>query len=154
MCGSTINPVCVCPCGLIVLRWCVVYGMAGGVDGIIAKMRALVGQPPAQRCVLPEGEIIALCDAAKAAFMSEGSLAEYGVPAQLFGDIHGQFYDLLKLFENFGYPDGVKNFVFLGDYGTLASLRCFCTACGCCDAASGDSVEGRVIGNGLMCVFP
>jgi hypothetical protein len=58
-----------------------------------------------------------LCETVKHVFAAEGSLVDIDLPAQLYGDIHGQFYDLLKLFELFGWPDGSRNFVFLGDYG-------------------------------------
>eukprot|EP00698_Gefionella_okellyi_P022277 TRINITY_DN7364_c0_g2_i1.p1 TRINITY_DN7364_c0_g2~~TRINITY_DN7364_c0_g2_i1.p1 ORF type:complete len:746 (+),score=176.04 TRINITY_DN7364_c0_g2_i1:100-2337(+) len=89
---------------------------AVGVEGILARLTKLVGEQPQTRFLLTESELLQLCDGVKSALQAEGSLAEFPVPAQLYGDIHGQFYDLLKLFEHFGYPDNKKSYVFLGDY--------------------------------------
>ena len=36
-------------------------------------------------------------------------------PLHVYDDIHGQYYDLLRIFEYCGYP-GEYNYLFLGDY--------------------------------------
>ena len=42
-------------------------------------------------------------------------LLELNAPINIFGDIHGQYKDLLRHFDKLGYPsDGA--FLFMGDY--------------------------------------
>jgi len=44
-------------------------------------------------------------------------LLKLAAPVNILGDVHGQYYDLLRLFEKTGCQDGlVDNFLFLGDY--------------------------------------
>lgn len=85
-------------------------------DAIITYMKSVIGKTPGERCLPREEDLLALCVAVRQVVLNEPSLMEVDVPAQLFGDIHGQYYDLLKLFENFGWPSDDKSFVFIGDF--------------------------------------
>ena len=47
--------------------------------------------------------------------MQEGMLLELNAPVNIFGDIHGQYNDLLRHFDKLGYPPDCS-FLFMGDY--------------------------------------
>ena len=64
---------------------------------------------------LKNAEITAICAACREVFLSQPALLELGAPVKIVGDIHGQYTDLLRLFEMCGFPPN-SNFLFLGDY--------------------------------------
>ena len=70
---------------------------------------------PGKEINLSEEEIKFLCSESKNIFLKQPILLELGPCLNICGDIHGQFYDLLQLFELGGYPPE-KNYLFLGDY--------------------------------------
>jgi serine/threonine-protein phosphatase PP1 catalytic subunit len=64
---------------------------------------------------LAEEEVRGLCLRAREIFINQPILLELEAPLKICGDIHGQYTDLLRLFEDGGYPPEA-NYLFLGDY--------------------------------------
>ncbi|CAO0801835.1 unnamed protein product [Mucor circinelloides] len=60
-------------------------------------------------------EIVAICKAVLDVFMSQPTLIELNPPVKVMGDIHGQYHDLIRLFEMGGFPPD-SNYLLLGDY--------------------------------------
>eukprot|EP00928_Gymnodinium_smaydae_P035905 TRINITY_DN2517_c0_g1_i2.p1 TRINITY_DN2517_c0_g1~~TRINITY_DN2517_c0_g1_i2.p1 ORF type:complete len:350 (+),score=74.35 TRINITY_DN2517_c0_g1_i2:155-1204(+) len=56
-----------------------------------------------------------LCTRAREIFAEQDMLLELEAPLHLCGDIHGQFHDLLRIFEHCGAPPQA-DYLFLGDY--------------------------------------
>lgn len=85
------------------------------VDPIINKLLEVRGSKPGKLVTLSESEIKDLCDHSRVIFTSQPALLELEAPLKICGDIHGQYYDLLRLFEYGGFPPNA-NYLFLGDY--------------------------------------
>ncbi|MCJ1365015.1 serine/threonine protein phosphatase Pzh1 [Acarospora aff. strigata] len=64
---------------------------------------------------LKNAEITAICTAAREVLLSQPALLELSAPVKIVGDVHGQYTDLLRMFEMCGFPPN-SNYLFLGDY--------------------------------------
>ncbi|KAI9335320.1 A protein phosphatase-1: calcineurin hybrid bound To Okadaic acid [Obelidium mucronatum] len=85
------------------------------LDSIINRLLAVRGKRPGKKIQLADSEIRWLCVTSREIFMNQPCLLELEAPIKICGDIHGQYYDLLRLFEYGGFPPE-SNYLFLGDY--------------------------------------
>uniref|UniRef100_A0AC34EZS7 Serine/threonine-protein phosphatase n=1 Tax=Panagrolaimus sp. ES5 TaxID=591445 RepID=A0AC34EZS7_9BILA len=85
------------------------------VDHLITRLLEARGCRPGKTVNMSENEIRALCSKSREIFLSQPILLELEAPLKICGDIHGQYNDLLRLFEYGGFPPEA-NYLFLGDY--------------------------------------
>ena len=65
--------------------------------------------------ILPERDLRILCEKIKEILIEESNVQPVSAPVTICGDIHGQFHDLLELFEKGGQiPD--TRYIFMGDF--------------------------------------
>mmetsp|Transcript_14807 Transcript_14807/g.23369 ORF Transcript_14807/g.23369 Transcript_14807/m.23369 type:complete len:341 (+) Transcript_14807:141-1163(+) len=64
---------------------------------------------------ISESVLVCLCQAAQQVFKEQPMLLDVSGPMKIAGDIHGQFFDLLRMLEYCGSPADC-NYLFLGDY--------------------------------------
>jgi len=105
------------------------------VDHIIEQLLSVRGARPGRQVNLTENEIKWLCIKSREIFIQQPVLLELEAPIKICGnifhliecyrylfatsefccsgDIHGQYYDLLRLFEYGGFPPAA-NYLFLG----------------------------------------
>lgn len=76
---------------------------------------------------LPESDVKFLITTAKKIIIDQPTFLELEAPITICGDTHGQYPDLLKLFELGGFPPEA-NYLFLGDYVDrgLQSIETIC----------------------------
>ena len=99
-------------------------GAAGGkgkvlsldIDDMIQRLLDVgyTGKVSKSLC-LKNTEIVAICQTAREVFLSQPTLIELSPPVKIVGDVHGQYSDLIRLFEMCGFPPAA-NYLFLGDY--------------------------------------
>lgn len=85
---------------------------------MVERLKA-AGQPNKQGLskVLTLDEVEWLLDRASALFLREASLLEADPPLTICGDTHGQFSDVLRIFNTYGWPDtGKHRYLFLGKH--------------------------------------
>ena len=85
------------------------------IDSIIERLVEVRGCRPGKNVNLTEAEVLGLIERAQAVFAAQPMFLELEAPIKVCGDVHGQYYDLLRLFEICGFPPEA-NYLFLGDY--------------------------------------
>lgn len=85
------------------------------VDDALKKLLAVKGNKQGKMVILKEDEVRAILKLAKDIFATQPMLLELDGPIKVVGDIHGQYYDMLRIFEKGSYPPD-SNYLFLGDY--------------------------------------
>lgn len=85
------------------------------IDGILAQLLDVRACQSGKLVQLPEQDIATLCRRSRDLFMDQPVLLELECPLKVCGDVHGQYSDLLRLFECGGFPPEA-NYLFLGDY--------------------------------------
>jgi len=70
---------------------------------------------PGTKVTLKLHEVKYLIEKSREIFISQPVLLDLEAPLKIVGDIHGQYWDLLRLFEYGGFPPDA-NYLFLGDY--------------------------------------
>ncbi|XP_020580587.1 serine/threonine-protein phosphatase BSL1 homolog [Phalaenopsis equestris] len=96
-------------------------------QGLHKKIISLLLRPrnwraPSDRSFLLDSyEVGELCYAAEQIFMQEPTVLQLRAPVKVFGDLHGQFGDLMRLFDEYGFPSTAGDityidYLFLGDY--------------------------------------
>ena len=85
------------------------------ISKIIKKLKRARRGAICQELTIREGECDYIVDKAYQILKNEDSMLKISAPLYICGDIHGQYYDLLRVFDILSYPPKSK-FLFLGDY--------------------------------------
>lgn len=85
------------------------------INLIIEQLLDVRNSKPGRGVDLKESDIVKIVIASREIFMSQPVFLELEAPLKICGDIHGQYYDLLRLFEHGQFPPD-SNYLFLGDY--------------------------------------
>ncbi|WBW72828.1 serine/threonine protein phosphatase Pzh1 [Schizosaccharomyces osmophilus] len=86
------------------------------VDEMIQRLiHAGYSRKSSKSVCLKNAEIVSICMAVREIFLSQPTFLELMPPVKIVGDVHGQYSDLIRLFEMCGFPPS-SNYLFLGDY--------------------------------------
>ncbi|KAJ3166051.1 serine/threonine protein phosphatase Pzh1 [Geranomyces variabilis] len=85
------------------------------LDDIIARLLDVRNQKLSKHLCLKNSEVMSICYAARQVVLTQPTLLDLLPPVYIVGDIHGQYDDLLRIFDLCGHPPQT-NYLFLGDY--------------------------------------
>ncbi|KAK8896471.1 hypothetical protein M9Y10_014371 [Tritrichomonas musculus] len=67
-------------------------------------------------CPVSNSEISWVCQSASTIILNDQPcLLRLKTPIVIVGDLHGQYFDLIRIFQKYGFPN-IANYLFLGDY--------------------------------------
>jgi len=94
-----------------------VHEEALNLDALIGALESVKSSKPNEGCavVQKQWELELLCGQVLSIFSEQPMLLELEAPMKVAGDIHGQYFDLLRMLEFGGSPQDM-NYLFLGDY--------------------------------------
>uniref|UniRef100_A0A2N9GJU6 Serine/threonine-protein phosphatase n=1 Tax=Fagus sylvatica TaxID=28930 RepID=A0A2N9GJU6_FAGSY len=87
--------------------------------------------PANRRFFLDSYEVGELCYAAEQIFMHEPTVLQLKAPVKVFGDLHGQFGDLMRLFDEYGFPSTAGDITWVAQAGLSITLVPGFAAFGC-----------------------
>jgi serine/threonine-protein phosphatase PP1 catalytic subunit len=82
---------------------------------ILQQLLSIKKSPLGTSALLPKAQIVWLCQKVREIYLAQPMLLELHPPITVCGDIHGQYHDLLRLFDRCKSPPRA-NYLFLGDY--------------------------------------
>ena len=85
------------------------------LEDMVKQLLALNQDKPHKLFKFEESHLMEILHKAKILFEQESAMIEIEGPIKICGDIHGQYYDLLRLFDFGGLPPNTS-YLFLGDY--------------------------------------
>ncbi|CAI2374208.1 unnamed protein product [Moneuplotes crassus] len=87
------------------------------VDEVIDELLGVRGCRPGKLALnnVTEEQIKGICLKVREILMDQPCFLELSAPLKVIGDTHGQYFDLLRLFEYGAFPPE-SNYLFLGDY--------------------------------------
>lgn len=106
--------------GVAIMRNPSVYGVEDRAISMLLRPRSW--QPPEDRNFLMSAEeLLVLCDSVQPLLQMDSTLVHLSAPVKVFGDIHGQYTDLMRIFDQFGSPQRegdiqLVDYLFLGDF--------------------------------------
>ncbi len=85
------------------------------IENLFQRLKSSKKLNYCEKLILKEEECKIIIERAYPLLEKDPVLLELKAPICICGDIHGQFYDLLRIFEILNYPPST-NYLFLGDY--------------------------------------
>lgn len=91
-------------------------GITLNIDEVIQRLldAGYRGRTTKHVC-LKNNEIALICQTAREIFLAQPIVLDLLPPVKIVGDVHGQYGDLIRMFDMCGFPPS-SNFLFLGDY--------------------------------------